>query len=286
MLRQIAMILPVFLAGVLLGAWAVEPDTSSAEYSSDSARDFDHAADYQRLEQMITSLTEIVNLEVSERRRLEAQIASLADQLAGLTGKPVSQDKPATADESKKRAMMNQRVRSSTALGTSSRELTEERFVNAGFQPDVAARLKRDMDQLALDRLYLRDQAVREGWLGTPRYRDELRALNARQENPRQELSTDDYDRYLYAMGRPNRVVVSSVLTGSPASEAGLQAGDAIISYDGSRTFSPSEIRRQTTSGSAGTLVPVEVLRDGQRMVIYLPRGPLGVNMGAVSVKP
>ncbi len=259
MLRQIAMILPVFLAGVVLGAWALEPEDLSEGYKPDNARDFDHAADYQRLEQMITSLTAIVNLEVSERRRLEAQIAALADQIAGLTGKRASQDRPITIEEAKRLATTDKRLRINAA-GSSSRELTEDRFIDAGFQPDVAARLKREMDQVAMDRLYLRDQAVREGWLGKPRYRDELRALNARQENPRQDLSPDDYERYLYAMRRPNRIVVSSVLTGSPASEAGLRSGDAIISYDGTRTFSPSEIRRETTNGSAGAMVPVDNL--------------------------
>ena len=285
MLRQIVMILPIFLAGIVLGAWAREPLQKStrnpvpAVGSPDNARDFDHAADYQRLEQMMSSLTEIINLEVAERRRLEGQIAELAKQVSNLSGQ-----RTLTAEESKRLAAIGSRTRDER--GRTAQELTEARFVEAGFPPDVAARLKRDMDQIALDRLYLRDQAVREGWLGSPRYRDELRALNKKQSAFREELAPDDYDRYLYAMGRPNRVVVSSVLTGSPAGESGLLPGDAILSYGGNRVFSPSEIRRETSQGDAGSVVPVEIMRDGQRQIVYIPRGPLGVNMSATSARP
>ncbi|MDH3647548.1 MAG: PDZ domain-containing protein [Gammaproteobacteria bacterium] len=285
MLRQIAMILPIFLAGIVLGAWAREPLRKNTPIpvpvvgNSDTARDFDHAADYQRLEQMISSLTEILNLEVAERRRLEGQISELASQVSKLTGL-----RRLTPEESKRLATISQQTR---GLGNPADSgLSEARFIEAGFPADVAARLKREMDQIALDRLYLRDQAVREGWLGSPRYRDELRALNKKQNEFRESLNSDEYDRYLYALGRPNRVIVSSVLTGSPAGESGLLAGDAILSYDGTRVYSPSEIRRETSGGNAGAVVPIEVMRDGQRQIIYVPRGPLGVNMGATSTRP
>ncbi|NND61016.1 MAG: PDZ domain-containing protein, partial [Gammaproteobacteria bacterium] len=123
-------------------------------------------------------------------------------------------------------------------------------------------------------------------WLGSQRYRDELRALNERQGSIRDDLSPADYDRYLYALGRPNRVTVNNVLSGSPADQAGLQAGDQILSYDGQRVFNSGEIRRATTSGLAGQSVAVEVERDGQTQVLYLPRGPLGVQMGSTVTPP
>ncbi|NNF65931.1 MAG: PDZ domain-containing protein [Gammaproteobacteria bacterium] len=281
MLRQFLMFLPIFLAGLLLGAWAREPYQKAplpGLTSADSARDFDHAADYQRLEQMISSLTEIVNLEVAERRQLEARITDVSEQLALLTGKNTNSAETARAAVARNEA---EKKRTNPADYQ-----TEERFVSAGFPPDVAARLKREMDQIALDRLFLRDQAVREGWLGSQRYRNQLRELNSKQKSFRENLNGEDYDRYLYALGQPNRVVVSSVLTGSPAGEAGLQVGDAILSYGDSRIFSPSEIRRETSRGDVGTMVPVEIMRDGQRQVMYIPRGPLGVNMSATSAKP
>ena len=72
----------------------------------------------------------------------------------------------------------------------------------------------------------------------------------------------------------------------APADQAGLQSGDQILSYNGSRVFSPGEIRRETSSGTRGEFVAVEVLRDGQPQIIYVPRGPLGVQMGASVTKP
>ncbi|MBT8137388.1 MAG: PDZ domain-containing protein [Gammaproteobacteria bacterium] len=278
MLRQLAFFLPVFVAGIVLGAWAREP----AEPVPQSARDFDHAADYQRLETMITSLTEIVNLEVAERRRLEEQLSNLNDKVAGLVGESAERRQAAAKTETST-------TRSAAPKPVERRvpgEVDAARFEAAGFAPDVAQRLKRDMDQIALDRLFLRDQAVREGWLNSSRYREQLRALNQRQEDLRKDLSPADYDRYLYALGRPNRIVISSVLSGSPADTSGLQPGDAILSYNGNRVYSPSEIRRETSRGDAGSVVPVEVLRNGQTEVIYLPRGPLGVNMSSLSARP
>lgn len=282
MLRQLVFLFPAFAAGLILGVWAREPAVPPPQPQPQTARDFDHAADYQRLERMISSLTEIVDLEVAERRRLEDQIAVLTEQVEQLL-RPGTQASPAAADAAARAAA---RSRSDAAARRVAGEVNVERLIDAGFAPDVADRLKKELDQVALDRLFLRDQAVREGWLNSARYRDELRALNQRQAALREELSPTDYDRYLYALGRPNRVVISSVLSGSPADQAGLQTGDAILSYNGNRVFSPSEIRRETSRGDAGSMVPVEVLRNGQIEVVYLPRGPLGVNMSASSSKP
>ena len=47
MLRQLLFLLPVFVAGIVLGAWAREPVSVT---TSQTARDFDHAADYERLD--------------------------------------------------------------------------------------------------------------------------------------------------------------------------------------------------------------------------------------------
>ena len=286
MLRQIALILPIFLAGILLGVWACEPSPSS-----NNARDFDHAADYQRLEQMISALTEILDMEVAERRILEARIEELAIQIENMGGQTngigngATKKDNLTAEQSKQLALSRERQRSDSRVATVS-ALTESRLIEVGFQPDVAARLKREIDKVAMDHMYLRDQAVREGWLGSSRYRDELRALNTRLVNPTNDLGPDDYSRFLYAVGRPNRIVINSVMTDSPASQSGLQPGDAIVSYDGARTYSPAEVRREASRGSAGAMVAVEILRDGLPEVIYLPRGPLGVNMSAVIARP
>ncbi|MEO0974217.1 MAG: PDZ domain-containing protein, partial [Pseudomonadota bacterium] len=161
-----------------------------------------------------------------------------------------------------------------------------QRFLDAGFAPDRAQALKARQDELALQRLFLRDQARREGWMGTDRYRDELGQINASVEQLRSELGDTDYDRFLYATGRPNRVLVRTTLTGGPAQEAGLQPGDAILSYDGSRVFDTRSLMNMTQGGSFGATTAMEVERDGERLVLYIPRGPLGVNMRSTTTKP
>lgn len=134
--------------------------------------------------------------------------------------------------------------------------------------------------------LYLRDQAEREGWIRTPRYFEALQEIRSDLESIRNEMDDDAYARYLYAVGRPNQVTVRRVLSGSAAEIAGLQPGDILIGYEGSRIFAASEVRRATRDGNAGDTVTLEVLRDGQRIQTYVPRGPLGISMSSDSVLP
>lgn len=289
MLRRLLIFAPVFMAGLIIGAWAlsngpVRRAPADVQLSRLEARDFDRDGEYDRLEQMIDSLTEIVNLEVAERRRLEAELATLSDALAGLTAGDA--DGAETAPGTPQRSAGAAEAIRQREPGSRAQRNSEQRFIEAGFAPEQAAELKRRLDEIEMERLYLRDQAVREGWLGSARYRDELRALTQRQASVREDLDPEQYDRFLYATGRPNRVNVNSVLSGSPADQSGIEAGDQILSYDGKRVFSPADIRRETTQGARGELVPVEVLRAGRTEIVYLPRGPLGVQMGAMVTRP
>jgi hypothetical protein len=165
-------------------------------------------------------------------------------------------------------------------------DLDAESLVAAGFPAQEAAALEQRWESFELERLYLRDQATREGWLGTPRFRAEQSALDLRQEALRGELGDDAWDQVLYAAGRPNRVVVQSVLDGSPAGEAGLRAGDVILGYAGRRVFDGEELRSATTQGRAGESVAVEILRDDTTQRVFVPRGPLGVRLGFSVTQP
>ena len=92
----------------------------------------------------------------------------------------------------------------------------------------------------------------------------------------RDELKDDDYDRYLYALGRKNRVRVDEVLEGSLASEAGLRRGDVILSYGDTRLFGSIDLLLASSQGLPGESVPVEILRNGRRQTVYISRGPVG----------
>jgi S1-C subfamily serine protease len=137
-----------------------------------------------------------------------------------------------------------------------------------------------------MDLLYLRDQAIREGWLDTPRYEEAVEALRDSGPSLREELGDEDYDRFLHAAGRPNRVRVTSVFASSPGQIAGLQAGDTIVSYDGAPIRSGTDLRRATTGGAPDEPVTVRILRDGEPIDLSLLRGPIGIQMDAVSVAP
>ena len=80
-------------------------------------------------------------------------------------------------------------------------------------------------------------------------------------------------------------VASTSVLEGSPGGKAGLRPGDEIISYNGERTFSMTDLRELTMAGEAGENAIIEIDRDGVRMQLSIPRGPIGMNGSGASVR-
>jgi hypothetical protein len=157
----------------------------------------------------------------------------------------------------------------------------------AGVTADVAADIVWRQDRFTLDQLEVRDQAMREGWFGTDRYREELKHLREQRPDLRLELGEEGYDRYLYAAGRENRLRIDGVMAGSAAEEAGLQPGDLIEAYGDERVFTYAELRRVTSAGDRDELVPVLVRRaDGSRVRAWVQRGPLGVRLDLTSVDP
>ena len=164
--------------------------------------------------------------------------------------------------------------------------LDPARVAAAGFSIGAVEAIQERIDRAELDQLYLRDRASREGWLGTPRYREERRALGLVYDEIRSELDEGGYDRFLYAVGRSNRVVIDEVMSGSAAEAAGLRSGDLLLRYDDRALFSPVELRRATLEGDAGASVALDLERDGDLMRVYVPRGPVGVRVRPGSRPP
>jgi hypothetical protein len=156
----------------------------------------------------------------------------------------------------------------------------------AGVDPGLAEDLVLREAQRSLERLSLRDQAIREGWVGSAEYRDELSRINADARSLREEIGDEIYDRYLFATGEENRVKIDSVIPGSAAEIAGLQPGDLIEAYADERLFDFSELRRKTTEGEYGEQVAVRVRRGGRVVETWIPRGPLGVTLNSARVEP
>lgn len=162
----------------------------------------------------------------------------------------------------------------------------ERALMAGGLDANRAADLKRRNDALAMQEMYLRDQATREEWLDTPRFQEEMAALAEQRVSIRDELGEDGYDRYLFALGQTNRVRVNDVMADSPAADAGLLFGDLILQYGDQRIFVPDELVEQTRTGEPGEMVPLLIVRQRKLLTIEVPRGPLGLRIDAAQDKP
>jgi len=149
-----------------------------------------------------------------------------------------------------------------------------EALVGAGLHWSEAEALRERWTEAERAKQDLTGRALAEGWAQSYRHHDALRGVD---EAIREELDEADYDRLLYATGRPNRLVVQEVLEGTPAAGAGLRPGDRIVRVDGQRLFSSSELHAATALGDPDDPVRIEVERDGTRLSVFVPREPLGV---------
>jgi serine protease Do len=68
---------------------------------------------------------------------------------------------------------------------------------------------------------------------------------------------------------------VTIVQPGGPASAAGLKVGDVIMKLDGKETPDPSALRIRTAGITPGTVVPLELIRDGERRTVNVTIGDL-----------
>ncbi len=167
-----------------------------------------------------------------------------------------------------------------------SRQINPATFVAAGFSQDEAESLTARWGQQQMDLLYLRDQASREGWLNTPRYAQAMREIRNATGSMREEVGLDTYDRFLFAAGLSNRVVLNSVINSSPAQTIGLQPDDIILAYNGNRILSIRDLQAATKAGELDVPVVIEVDRGGQLMEFEIARGPIGVTLSTRRVEP
>lgn len=249
------------------------------------------------LQRRVDRLASKLAAEADQRRRLEERIDSLATQLAALHGSgrvaapaaatPQSVAAAPPADTAASGAP-GPAASGAAGPGETDESITpmERALVAAGIDVATAAEMKRQEDESALAEIYLRNQAAREGWLNTPRFAEEMAEIQRQRTPIREAIGDDAYDRYLAALDQPNRVAVNEVLLDSPAAAAGLQAGDVVLRYGDTRVFAPNELVAATHDGIAGETVSVEIIRQGQRFEIEVPRGPLGVRVAATKGAP
>lgn len=162
-------------------------------------------------------------------------------------------------------------------LARASRQgVSTQSLESVGFTPAQAGAIVQLADEATYARLQLRFQALRESWTSA-QLREASGNLPSVRDTLIEQYGEDGYDRYLYAAGQPNRVVVRSTLQGSPAETAGIRPGDVLYALDDQRVFSNADLLRIAAAGEPGEQVPITVLRDGSTAELYLPRGPLGL---------
>lgn len=219
-----------------------------------------------------------------ERAELSQEIAALRDEIGRMQSAPTPRRERRA--RSRRAAATPPKVAAVPQPAAVQRPFDANALVAAGFPEQTVRSFKESQDQIELDRLYLRDLAAREGWLGTPRFQEAERALADDPRATRAEYGDEFYDWMLFTTGHPNRVQVHEVITGSIAAEVGLRAGDVVLSYAGERVFSPVELRDATSGGTAGESITLDVVRDGRSMRVAVPRGPLGVRVEGVPLEP
>jgi len=215
--------------------------------------------------------------EIEARKNLQARVRKLGEKVAALEKQNNPQEKTASTTPPHNTA---------SSTDANSTWFNQQALIDAGMDASEAQQLKERFEKQELETLYLRDKAVREGWLGTRRYREERQALEAQTGNLKEELDEESYAAYLFASGQPNRVAVQSVLNGSAANSSGIRPDDQILRYDNQRIYNWRDLRNATTQGDINETITIEVMRDNKRMEFYVQRGPLGIRMSPASVAP
>jgi hypothetical protein len=233
----------------------------------------------------VATLREALAEERDERQALEAAVERLREQLDELAyAEPSPRGETAASSAAGgvgsgaggEGASGAEAAGSGVVPGLQRPWFDADALLRHGVSPAEVDRLRDVFSESELALLQLEDQARREGWFDQPRYRENLRDMR---RALRAELGDDRFDRLLFATGRENRVIVTELLDDSPAQRSGLQAGDEILSYADRRVFRAMELKEATTEGTAGERVEVEVLRDGARVRLWVPRGPLGIRL-------
>jgi len=257
------------LAGLAVGAYfinAPQPGTTVAS-SVDPADYFDQTA---ATETRIRALEAAVAEERNARQLLEDELQILYSEIERLSDARDERDEERVAALRENQERLDE-FRRRRADVTDEGRVT--RLLNAGFTPERADWILQRESELQMEAMQARFDARRSGEPIDP-FNPGLDPGSAL----RSEIGDAQYEQYLQANNRSTAVSVGSVLESSPGQRAGLQPGDQIVNYDGTRVFDVSDLNRQIMLGEPGESVVVDFTRDGIPMQAVMPRGPIGVS--------
>jgi len=207
------------------------------------------------------------------KKQLQQIELTLQNLAASETAMPVL-SRPAVVNDSPFTSALNQRL------------YDIDNLIKGGIDPALAEDIVRRKNGIELKRLELQDRAMREDFLNTQQYYDELAEINKQDIDLRDELGDDQYDQYLYNSKQNNRIKITSVMLESAAEKAGIQSGDIVLSYDNRRMFLWQELKDATVEGQLGEYVSISIYRNGEIYSFSVPRGPLGIQLGATRLEP
>jgi membrane-associated protease RseP (regulator of RpoE activity) len=275
MVKKIALVVVLLAAGVAIAMYmrgGFSPDDPVETFKPQVGA----AADVR-----IADLERALAAQIERARTLERRVSELEGRFGGEGGEAVGRRGQELTDEERARFAELRGGRfgedgpiDPATLRERQRERQLQRLVAGGFTRERAEWIERRTEELQVQAMQAEDQAQRTGRPGQG-VMDIQRAL-------RTEMGDSEYERYLTATGRPTEVQVMDVLASSSAERSGLQPGDQIVSYAGTRVFDMRELNALTREGAAGESVTMEVRRNGQTVQVQVPRGPLGVAGGGM----
>ena len=227
--------------------------------------------DLQRIEKLESSVAELKHQLIQVEQALEAANEAIAI---------INEAESSSATETRS-------DRGRARVSALNRRLYNlDNLIRGGIDPLMAEDIIRRKNSIDLKRLELQDRAKRENYIDTERYYEELEEINRLDISLREELGDARYDEYLYDSKQNNRVLIASVMIGSVAEKAGILKGDVVLSYDNQQMYTWDELKDATASGKLGEYVSISIYRDGEIFSFSVPRGPLGVQLGATRLEP
>ncbi len=283
MVRSIAAVAVSLIAGFAVAVWLLGegssgdvrsvPDPEAGQFDSSSPAE-------ERLRRLERAIAE----EREARVALEEQLRALLDEVERIDvdGPRVLSERQAQAEEMKRQARQDaqQRPRDISTMMRNMQERRLKSLIDGGFPDDEARRILQLESAVQYQALQAAHEAQRAG-----ESLDQQSLIDRPQALLRQQLGDSDYERYLEAQGQATAVRVTQVLDSSPGSRAGLQPGDEIVSYNGERVFTVSDLRSLTLQGTAGEDVVIEIERAGVRMQLNVQRGPVGITGTSASIR-
>lgn len=267
------------LVGLAIGAVVIGGSTSVPAASGQAQVNTDSNAP---LEQRIQRLEQIIAEERDARLVLEDELLALYAQIEGIetTSRTTLTERATLSESAQSQADRQTRRRDPADRMKVFQERRLAQLIDGGYSEDEAQRLLK-LESEAQFKVLQADYLARRNGESV----DVFSASLNPQSILRSELGDSEYERYLQAQGQRTTVQISTILDGSAASQVGLQAGDEIVSYNGRRTFSILDVREQTFQGEAGENVVIEIDRNGVRMQLSIPRGPIGINGNGASIR-